>query len=99
MYDLRYKPPAEKYFKKIKEKGLIAAYQDALMKISDDPHRAGEEKSGDLAGIYCRDVYYNKTNYEIAYKIYEVDYNFVVVILAGTRENFYSELKRYNTLV
>ena len=95
MYDLRYKPPAEKYFKKLKEKGLIAAYRDALTEISGDPYSAGEAKTGDLAGIYCRDVYYSKTNYEIAYRIYEEDEQFVVVILVGTRENFYQELKRY----
>ena len=32
MYDLRYRPPAEKYFRKLKEKGLITAYRDALIK-------------------------------------------------------------------
>ncbi|WP_148411904.1 type II toxin-antitoxin system RelE/ParE family toxin [Murimonas intestini] len=35
------------------------------------------------------------TSYEIAYRIYEEDDKVVVVILAGTRENFYEELKRY----
>jgi len=98
MYELRYKPPAEKYFKKLKEKGLIAAYRKALGDISDDPYSAGEEKSGDLSGVYCCDVYYSKTNYEIAYQIFEEDNCFVVVILAGTRENFYQELKRYMSL-
>jgi len=34
-------------------------------------------------------------NYELAYRIYEEDGQMVVVILAGTRENFYDELKRY----
>lgn len=34
-------------------------------------------------------------NYEIAYLIYEEDGKLVVVILAGTRENFYQQLKRY----
>jgi len=32
---------------------------------------------------------------EIAYKIYEEKGRLVLVILAGTRENFYEELKRY----
>ena len=41
------------------------------------------------------DIFYNKTNYEIAYRIYEEDGKLVVVLLAGTRENFYKELKRY----
>ncbi|MCL1941044.1 MAG: type II toxin-antitoxin system RelE/ParE family toxin [Synergistaceae bacterium] len=94
MHELRYMPPARRYFKKIKEKGLIAAYSKALMEISADPS-AGELKTGDLAGIYCKDVYYNKANYEIAYSVCEDEERIVVVILAGTRENFYRELKRY----
>jgi len=98
MYELRYKPPAEKYLRKLKEKGLIAVYKETLIKISENPYGAGEAKTGDLAGIYCCDVYYNKTNYEIAYQIFEVDEQLVVVILAGTRENFYQELKRYMPL-
>ena len=95
MYELRYKQPAEKYFKKLREEGLIAAFREALIKISDDPYSAGEAKKGDLAGIYCRNVYYSKMNYEIAYRIFEKDRQFIVVILVGTRENFYQELKRY----
>jgi mRNA-degrading endonuclease RelE of RelBE toxin-antitoxin system len=39
-------------------------------------------------------LYYHKTNYEIAYRIYE-DEGLIVIILVGTRENFYDELKRY----
>nr|WP_254450606.1 type II toxin-antitoxin system RelE/ParE family toxin [Cohnella herbarum] len=59
-----------------------------------DPY-IGELKTGDLAGYYCYDVYYGKTNYEIAYIIEENDSGeLVVVILAVTRENFYAELKR-----
>jgi putative component of toxin-antitoxin plasmid stabilization module len=95
VYELRYKRPAEKYFKKLKDKGLAAAYRKALTSISNGPYGAGEAKTGDLAGIYCCDVHYGKTNYEIAYQIFEEDGQFVVVILAGTRENFYHELKRY----
>lgn len=94
MYELRFLPPAEKYLKKIREKGLKTAYKNALDKISDDPY-IGELKTGDLTGIYGLNVYYNKTNYELAYRIYEEDNQIIVVILAGTRENFYNELKRY----
>ena len=94
MYELRYLPGAEKYFKKIKEKGLKEAYKKALQKIAQNPYE-GETKTGDLSGIYGWDVYYNKTNYEIAYRIYEENGKLVVVVLAGSRENFYKELKRY----
>ncbi len=65
-----------------------------MNKLSSDPY-IGELKTGDLAGVYGYDVNYSKTNYEIAYRIYEEDDKIVVVILAGTRENFYNELKRY----
>ena len=98
MYELRYKTSAERYLKKLKEKGIIAAYRDALIKISEDPYCAGIEKKGDLAGVFCRDVYYANTNYEIAYQIFEEGNQIVVIILAGTRENFYQELKRYMSL-
>lgn len=94
MYEIRFTGAAEKYLKKIKEKGLKKAFQEVLEKISSDPY-TGELKTGNLAGVYCYDVYYSKTNYELAYKIYEEDGWMVVVILAGTRENFYDELKRY----
>ena len=94
MYEIRYSNTAQRYFKKIKEKGLKAAFRKALERIADDPY-CGTLKIGDLAGIYGYDVFYNRTNYEIAYRIYEENDKIVVVIMAGTRENFYNELKRY----
>lgn len=94
MYEIRFTGAVEKYLKKVKEKGLKKAFKAALEEISSNPY-IGELKTGDLAGVYCYDVYYSKTNYELAYRIYEKDGMLVVVILAGTRENFYDELKRY----
>ncbi len=94
MYELRYLKPAERYFKKIREKGLQEAFRTALEKIAVDPF-IGEQKKGDLMGIYCYDVFYNKINYEIAYRIYNENGHLVVVIMAGTRENFYKELKKF----
>ena len=94
MYELRFTKMAERYFKKLKEKGLKSAYSEALGKIASAPYIGGL-KTGDLAGIYCLDMYYNRTNYEIAYRIYEEDGNIVAVIMAGSRENFYKELKHY----
>lgn len=73
--------------KKVKEKDPKKAFQEVLEKISSDPY-IGELKTGDPAGVYCYDVYYSKTNYKLVYKIYEEDRQMVVVILAGTRENF-----------
>jgi len=94
MYKLLFLPPAERFLKKLKDKKIIAKFKTVLDSISNNPY-IGTLKQGDLAGIYGYDLYYNKTNYEIAYRIYEEDGKYVIVILAGTRENFYDELKRY----
>ena len=93
MYDVSYSKSAERYFKKIKDNHLLAAFKDAIDKLKLDPY-IGTAKVGDLQGIYGYDVKYANTAYEVAYRIYEEDTNLVVVILAGTRENFYQELKR-----
>ncbi len=94
MYELRYLKTAEWYFKKIWEKSHARALQEALTAIATDPY-AGERRKGDLSGIFCHGFYYGKAYQEIAYRIYEEDGRLVVVILAGTRENFYAELKQY----
>lgn len=95
MYKLIILPPTARYLKKLKEKPLKAAFQKAVDEILKDPYM-GEPKTGDLSGVLCYDVYYNnKTNYELAYTIIEEGCLTVVLILAGTRENFYEELKRY----
>lgn len=87
-------PPARNYIKKIKDRKLKAEFHEALKKIRDD-YAVGELKSGDLAGIYGYDIYYNQTSYEIAYKVRFEENRIIIVIMAGTRENFYEELKRY----
>ena len=54
-----------------------------------------------MKGIRSYDIYYNRINYELAYSLEYVqregsdEVDVVVVIMAGTRENFYNELKRY----
>ena len=60
-----------------------------LKKLKDKP----------LKRLY--DIYHNRINYELAYTVEERfsedsgEKETVVVIMAGTRENFYDELKRY----
>jgi len=94
MYELLFSPAAEKYLRKLKDKKLKATYREALERISADPY-IGCLKRGDLTGVYGYDIRYSGTNYEMSYKIYEEPRRLVVVILAGTRENFYVELKSY----
>lgn len=95
MYSIAFLPPAERYFRKINEKGMMEAFFKAINQIRLDPY-SGTIKKGDLAGVYGYDVYYQRTNYEVAYRIVENDDgNIVIVIMAGTRENFYEQLKNY----
>ena len=87
-------PPAARYLKKLKDKQLKMAYQKAMDQILID-HTLGTAKTGDLTGIFGYDIYYNNTNYELAYMIEHKDDKVIIVIMAGTRENFYDQLKRY----
>ena len=93
MYEINYSKSAERYLKKIKDKQLLGAFKSAIDKLRKNPY-IGSQKTGDLRGIYGYDVKYSGVNYELAYRIYEEENRFVVVVLAGTRENFYEELKR-----
>ena len=100
MMDVIFLPPAAKYLKKIKDENLKELYKEAIKAIREDPS-VGEAKTGDLQGVFGYDIYYNRTNYELAYTIEERkvedsdETELIVVIMAGTRENFYDELKRY----
>lgn len=87
-------PPAARYLKKLKEKPLKDKFKVIIEQLLLDPY-LGDPKTGDLSGVYCCDIFYNKTNYELAYTVIEKSEETIVVILAGTRENFYEELKRY----
>ena len=94
MLQVRFLPPAAKFIKKLKDRKLKNLYKKAIDEICED-YTIGQEKTGDLSGIYGYDIYYNKINYELAYMIERVDEEIIVVIMAGTRENFYEQLKRY----
>jgi len=94
MTEIRFLPPAAKFIKKIKDKRLKELYREAVDKIKQD-HTVGDAKTGDLSGIYSYDIFYNKTNYELAYTVEYKENKIIVVVMAGTRENFYEQLKRY----
>ncbi|MCB7319795.1 type II toxin-antitoxin system RelE/ParE family toxin [Lacrimispora sp. 210928-DFI.3.58] len=94
MLQVRFLPPAAKFIKKLKDKKLKNLYKKAIDEICED-YTVGEEKTGDLNGVYGYDIYYNKTNYELAYTVERMGEEIIVVIMAGTRENFYDQLKRY----
>ncbi|HPZ00713.1 MAG TPA: type II toxin-antitoxin system RelE/ParE family toxin [Clostridiales bacterium] len=90
---VKFLPPAAKFIKKIKDQKLKQLYREAVDEICKD-YTIGKPKTGDLSGIYGYDIYYNKTNYELAYTVAFAE-EIIVVIMAGTRENFYEQLKRY----
>ena len=50
-------PPAAKFLKKLKDKKLKSLYKEAIEMICED-YSIGEEKTGDLAGMYGYDIYY-----------------------------------------
>jgi mRNA interferase RelE/StbE len=93
MYEIRFSAAAQKYFKKLRDKKLKNAFYEALHKISGNPY-IGTQKSGDLATVYCYDVHHSGVNYELAYLISEIEGQIIIILLAGTRENFYEALKR-----
>ena len=72
MTNLLIMPPAAKFLKKIKDKNLKLRFQKAIDEILVD-HTVGDAKRGDLAGIFSYDIYYNNTNYELAYSVEYVD--------------------------
>ncbi|WP_281242865.1 type II toxin-antitoxin system RelE/ParE family toxin [Sporolactobacillus nakayamae] len=76
-------------------KPLYRLVSDAILEIRRDP-AIGDEKNYNLAGVRSLDIYYQKTNYELAYSIeQDKEGNDVLVILFGSRENFYEVLRRY----
>lgn len=94
MYEVRFLPPAAKYIKKIKDRALKKRFQEAIDRIRED-YTVGQAKTGDLSCIYGYDIYYNQVNYEVAYTVEFVGNTVIVVVLAGTREDFYQTLKQY----
>ena len=87
-------PAAARYLKKLKDAELKDMFLDAINKIRDD-YTVGEEKTGDLKGIYAYGFRYGKTDYRIAYQVEVIDGEIVIVLKAGTHENFYRDLSKY----
>lgn len=85
MAEAIYLPPARNFIKKLNDKKLKNLIRENIEEIKKD-YEIGSLKTGDLSGIYSLDVFYNKTNYEIAYKTVIRDDKVIVVIMIGTRE-------------
>lgn len=91
-YDIQLEPRVRRYLKKVKDVTLKRKFVENIYGvIAVDPY-AGNSKSGDLKDCWTVDFFYAKTQYRIAYSIEEDVV--AIVILAGTHEGFYEELKR-----
>ena len=64
--------------------------KEAIRLIAENPS-AGEEKKGDLAGIFVYKFKLNQQEYLLAYEWDEVNR---ILITLGVHENFYRDLKR-----
>ena len=62
-----------------------------IKSIADDP-QIGEEKKGDLRGIFIHKFKLKTMNYLLAYRKAGED---LELIMIGPHENYYRELKRY----
>ena len=67
-----------------------ADVDDAVADIVQDP-TLGEAKKGDLAGVF---VHKFKASGQLTLLAYEYDPGTRLLLLLGTHENFYRELKR-----
>lgn len=82
-----------RYLRKLKNRSLKKKFVDAIYKtIANDPY-VGNEKRGDLKSYYTYGFKYDRVDYRIAYTIND-DNEIVIVVLAGSHEKFYEELKR-----
>ena len=64
---------------------------DAVLDILNDPG-IGEEKSGDLAGVFVHKFKINKQLTLLSYTYTESEIN---LLNLGSHENFYRDLKKY----
>ena len=70
------------------EKELL---DDEIRKIADNP-LIGEEKKGDLRGIYIRKFKIKSLQYLLSYRMIKSD---MELIMIGPHENYYKDLKSY----
>lgn len=82
-----------RYLRKLKNRSLKKKFVDAIYKTIANDLYVGNEKRGDLKSYYTYGFKYDRVDYRIAYTIND-DNEIVIVVLAGSHEKFYEELKR-----
>ncbi|RAP36727.1 addiction module toxin RelE [Legionella quinlivanii] len=81
-------PAFKRVYKKLPDSHQCIV-NEAVRAIINNP-RIGEEKKGDLAGVY---VYKFKINHQQFLLAYEWDPELRVLLALGVHENFYRDLK------
>lgn len=74
-----------KYLKKIKYKNSVHYIKNAIDKILKD-YTVSKLTTGDLSEYYGYNIFNNKTNYELVYRVEYQEDKIIIVIMAGTRE-------------
>lgn len=82
-------PAFKKSYKKLHSQEK-AEVNDAIRKIVEDP-KLGQEKKGDLSGIY---VYKFKIYHQEMLLAYEWNPQERLLLMLGVHENFYRDLKK-----
>ena len=87
--EIRQMPAFKKVYKKLlsTHKSIV---NEAVRTIVNNP-KVGEEKKGDLGGVY---VYKFKINHQEFLLAYEWDPALRVLLALGVHENFYRDLKK-----
>jgi hypothetical protein len=97
MLNVQIEPKTGRRIKKIrkKDKHFYRQIKNAIDAIRTDP-TIGEAKKYDLTGYFSLDLFNQGINDELTYRL-EKDQNgdLVIILLFGSRENYYQELKRY----
>lgn len=92
-YQIYLEPQVKKYLKKMKDKKLKERFITLIFdEIALSPKTIGQQKKGNLSEYWVANLRYQKTDYRIAYTI--IDEKIIPILLAGTHENFYEQLKR-----
>lgn len=86
--NIRQMPAFKKAYKKLASTHRLIV-NEAIRAIVNDPN-IGEEKKGDLSGVY---VYKFKINHQKMLLAYEWDYESRILLALGVHENFYRDLK------
>ena len=89
-----YSPSFSRVAKKMHAKDKKVVDQ-AVREIAEDP-TIGEEKKGDLAGVFVYKFKLNKQEMLLAYRLQPNKFKpkELVLLTLGSHENFYTELKR-----